>query len=140
MAALEDLLVQMYKSNDADMLGIVLDSDSWDEVVSQTDYINRIQDHDEAVVERVSGLREEIEITVAKLQEVQEKIKVARDEVAARRAELADAQAEIEEQHSAARRPALRAPGRPRRPSGPGDRPSRRTSAPRSPAPASAPR
>ncbi len=99
-AALEDLLVQMYKSNDADTLGIVLESDSWDEVVSQTDYINRIQDHDEAVVERVSGLREEIEITVAKLQEVQEKVKVARDEVAARRAELADAQAEIEGQHS----------------------------------------
>jgi peptidoglycan hydrolase CwlO-like protein len=98
--ALEDLLVQMYKSNDADMLGVVLESDSWSEVVSQTDYINRIQDHDEAVVERVSGLREEIEVTVAKLQEVQERIKVARDEVAARRAELADAQAEIEAQHA----------------------------------------
>ena len=98
--ALEDLLVQMYKSNDADTLGVVLESDSWEEVVSQTDYINRIQDHDEAVVERVSGLREEIEVTVAKLQVVQERIKVARDEVAARRAELADAQAEVEEQHS----------------------------------------
>ena len=100
MAALEDLLVQMYKSNDADTLGVVLNADSWDEVVSQTDYINRIQEHDEAVVERVSGLREEIEVTVAKLQEVQERIKVARDEVAARRAELADAQGEIEAQHS----------------------------------------
>ena len=100
MVALEDLLVQMYKSNDADTLGIVLNSDSWDEVVSQTDYINRIQEHDEAVVERVSGLREEIEVMVAQLQEVQERIKVTRDEVAARRAELAQAQSEVEAQHS----------------------------------------
>lgn len=100
MAALEDLLVQMYKSNDADTLGVVLNADSWEEVVSQTDYMNRIQEHDEAVVEHVSGLREEIEVLVTQLQEVQERIKVTRDEVAARRAELADAQGEIEAQHS----------------------------------------
>lgn len=100
VVALEDLLVQMYKSNDPDTLGVVLNSDSWDEVVSETDYLNRIQEHDEAVVERVSGLREEIEVVVAELEEVQERVKVARDEVAARRAELSQAQSEIEAQHS----------------------------------------
>ncbi|CAN5490171.1 NlpC/P60 family protein [soil metagenome] len=100
MAALEDLLVQMYKTNDPDLLGVVLNSDSWDEVVSETDYLNRIQEYDEAVVERVSGLREEIETTVAELRDVQERIKVARDEVVSRRAELSKAQAEIADQHS----------------------------------------
>ncbi len=99
-AALEELLIQMYKTNDPDMLGIVLNSDSWEEVVSETDYVNRIQEHDEAVVERVSGLREEIETLVAELKVVQERIKTARDEVAARRAELSQAQAEIADQHS----------------------------------------
>ncbi len=100
LVALEELLVQMYKSNDSDTLSVVLNSSTWEEVLSETEYLDRIQAYDEAVVERVSGLRDEIEEGVAKLKEVQERIKVTRDEVAARRAELAQAQGEIAAQHS----------------------------------------
>jgi peptidoglycan hydrolase CwlO-like protein len=97
---LEQLLVSIYKSNDPDTLSVVLQADSWEDLLAESEYLARVEDYDEAVVERVTGLREEIEQSVALLREVQARIKVARDEVAARRAELAQAEAEIAAQHS----------------------------------------
>ncbi|MDP9228648.1 MAG: hypothetical protein M3M99_06280, partial [Actinomycetota bacterium] len=100
LAELERLLVEIYKSSEPDTLGVVLNSSSWDDLLTQTEYLDRIQNYDEAVIERVTDLRAEVESTVASLQDIQQRIKVARDEVAARRAELAQAQAEIDAQHS----------------------------------------
>jgi len=101
LASLEQLLVDIYKSSDPDTLSVILSSASWEDLVAETEYLDRIQNYDEAVVERVTSLREEIETLVTTLAETQAQIKVARDEVAARRAELSQAQAEIDSQHSA---------------------------------------
>jgi peptidoglycan hydrolase CwlO-like protein len=98
--SLEQLLIDIYKSNDPDTLSVVMQADSWEDLVTQTEYLDRIQNYDEAVVRRVTGLREEIEAAVLLLRDTRERIVVARDEVAARRAELAQAQAEIDSRHS----------------------------------------
>jgi peptidoglycan hydrolase CwlO-like protein len=97
---LEALLVDIYKSNDPDTLSVVMQADSWQDLVTEAEYIERLQDYDEAVVERVTGLREEITASVALLKEVQARIKVARDEIAAHRAELQTAQDEVDAQHA----------------------------------------
>ena len=140
-AALEDLLVEIYKSNDADTLGVVLKSASWEELLSRG-RVHRPHPGTRRGGGRAGqrAARGDRGHRSPALSEIQERIKVARDEVAARRAELADAQGEIDAQHSAARRRC--APSA--RPTWPRSRParttSRRTSAPRSRARASAPR
>jgi peptidoglycan hydrolase CwlO-like protein len=100
IAALEQLLVDIYKSQDPDTLSVVMQADSWEDLVTRSEYLDRIQNYDEAVVERVTGLREEIEASVALLRETQERIKVARDEIAVRRADLQKAQDQIAARHA----------------------------------------
>jgi peptidoglycan hydrolase CwlO-like protein len=97
---LEQLLVAIYKTSEPDTLSVILESASWEDLLAEAEYLQRIQNYDEAVVERVSGLREEIEALVVHLREVQAQIKVARDEVAARRAELAKTRADLDSQHA----------------------------------------
>jgi peptidoglycan hydrolase CwlO-like protein len=100
IAALEDLLVGIYKTGEPDTISVILQSASFDDLLTQGEYLERIQDYDEAVVDRVSELRTEIQESVEKLEEVQERIRVARDEIAARRADLAETEAELEAEHS----------------------------------------
>jgi hypothetical protein len=52
------------------------------------------------MVERVRGLRDEVEAAVVALRETQDKIRESRNAIAERRQELASAQAEIEARHS----------------------------------------
>jgi peptidoglycan hydrolase CwlO-like protein len=97
---LEQLLVEIYKTSEPDTLSVVLEAASWEDLLAEAEYLERIHTYDEAVVERVSGLREEIEALVVRLREVQEQIKAARDEVAVRRSELADTRAQLDARHA----------------------------------------
>jgi peptidoglycan hydrolase CwlO-like protein len=100
IAALEDLLVGIYKTGEPDTISVILQSASFDDLLTQGEYLERIQDYDEAVVDRVTALRTEIQESVERLKEVQERIRVARDEIAARRADLAKTEAELAAEHS----------------------------------------
>jgi peptidoglycan hydrolase CwlO-like protein len=99
-SALEDLLVDMYKSNDPDVVAVLLESSDWSDLLTRKEYLDRIQSYDEEVVARVRGLRDEITALVGELTATRERIKTARDEVAAKERELASARAEVEQQHS----------------------------------------
>jgi peptidoglycan hydrolase CwlO-like protein len=98
--ALEQLLVDIYKSSGPDTLSVILNSASFEDLLSQQEYIERIQSYDEAVVGRVTELRTEVEESVSLLRDAQERIKTARDEVAARRQELQATQSDLDAQHS----------------------------------------
>jgi cell wall-associated NlpC family hydrolase len=99
-SALEDLLVDMYKSNDPDVVAVLLESSDWSDLLTRKEYLDRIQSYDEEVVARVRGLRDEITTLVEQLTSTRERIKTARDEVAAKERELASARAQIEQQHA----------------------------------------
>ncbi|MGH2923252.1 MAG: hypothetical protein ACRDKH_04400, partial [Solirubrobacterales bacterium] len=71
---LEQLLVEIYKTSEPDTLSVILEAASWEDLLAEAEYLERIQNYDEAVVERVSSLREEIEALVVRLREVQEEI------------------------------------------------------------------
>ena len=98
--ALEGLLVQIYMSNSPDRMSVVLNAASYEDLVAQTEYLDRIQEYDDAVVERVRGLREEAEAALAALREAQDTIRESRNAIAAHRRELAEAQAGIAAEHS----------------------------------------
>jgi peptidoglycan hydrolase CwlO-like protein len=99
-SALEDLLVDMYKSNDPDVVAVLLESSDWSDLLTRKEYLDKIQSYDEEVVARVRGLRDEITALVEQLTATRERIKTARDEVAAKEQELASTRAEVEQQHS----------------------------------------
>jgi peptidoglycan hydrolase CwlO-like protein len=96
VGALEELLVEMYKSNDPDVTAVVMRSANWSDVITRTEYMNHIQEFDDQVVERVRGLRDQITALVNQLQATRDRIKVARDAIAAKEREIAQHHAEIQ--------------------------------------------
>jgi peptidoglycan hydrolase CwlO-like protein len=100
VGALEQLLVDIYKSNDPDLTAVVLQSATWSDLLTRTEYIDHIQEYDEQVVTRVRGLRDRITTLVNQLQATHDRIKAARDEIAAKERQIAARHAEIQEQHS----------------------------------------
>jgi peptidoglycan hydrolase CwlO-like protein len=100
VAALEQLLVDIYKSNEPDVTAVVMNSASWSDLVTRTEYLNHIHEYDDEVVERVRGLRDQIAALVAQLQVSHDRIQAARDQVAAKERQIADQHARISQQQS----------------------------------------
>jgi peptidoglycan hydrolase CwlO-like protein len=100
VAALEQLLVDMYKANDPDVTSVVMQSASWSDLLTRTEYIDHIQQYDNEVVARVRGLRDQITALVNELQATRDRILAARDAVAARERQIASQHAQISQQQS----------------------------------------
>jgi peptidoglycan hydrolase CwlO-like protein len=98
--SLEKLLVGIYKSSSPDTLSVILDSASFEDLLTQAEYLDRIQNYDEAVVGRVTELRTEVEQSVTLLRDAQERIRTARDEVVTRQRELQVTQSQLADQHA----------------------------------------
>jgi peptidoglycan hydrolase CwlO-like protein len=100
ISALEQLLVQIYMSNDPDLTAVVLRSSDWSDLLTRSEYLEQIRDYDDKVVNQVRGLRDRITALVEQLQATHDRIQAARDEVAAKEAELSDRRAEISAQRA----------------------------------------
>ncbi|HEV7770353.1 MAG TPA: hypothetical protein VGO66_06810 [Solirubrobacterales bacterium] len=96
LKVLTERLVMIYETGDPDLLGAVIESSSWSDLASQTEYLNRIQDYDDSVVERVTSLRDEVKGAVARLAKTRATIESARDTIASAEREAAAAKAEAE--------------------------------------------
>lgn len=86
---LEGRLVAIYKSGEPDLLTVVMSAEGFDELLTGSEYLQRLEDSDAAIVGRVRELRDETESLVATVRD-------ARDTIAARRNELAGARASLE--------------------------------------------
>ena len=100
IAALEGLLVRIYKSGEEDTLSVILSSASWSDLIARAEYLQSIHSADEAVITRVSALKIKIHRIVVRLREVRAQAKRARDEVARQREKLAAARADLEARKS----------------------------------------
>jgi cell wall-associated NlpC family hydrolase len=100
VGALEQLLVDIYKSNEPDLTAVVMHSASWSDLVTRSEYLDHIQEYDEEVVARVRGLRDRIAALVDQLQATHDRIKAARDEIAAKERQIAARHAAIQGQQS----------------------------------------
>jgi murein DD-endopeptidase MepM/ murein hydrolase activator NlpD len=106
--ALEDRLVEIYKSDDPSALSIVLESDGVDDALGRYEYLQRIQDRNAEIVGRVRELRDDTRETV-------ERVRATRDSIAAKKAELVRTREELQSQEAklgAARERSKRALGR----------------------------
>jgi cell wall-associated NlpC family hydrolase len=100
VGALEQLLVDMYKSNDPDVTAVVMRSANWSDLLTRTEYLDHIQNYDDEVVARVRGLRDQITALVTQLQATHDRIQAARDQVAAKERQIASQHAQIQQQQS----------------------------------------
>jgi len=93
---LGDRLVAIYESGSPDVLDAILESEDWAEISAQTEYVRQIQAYDDAVVDRVKDLRDEVRTAVEKLDEQRAEIEEVRDAVAAKEREVAAAREEAQ--------------------------------------------
>jgi peptidoglycan hydrolase CwlO-like protein len=89
LASLRERLVSIYESGSPDVLNAILESENWSDMAAQTEYLNRIQSYDNAVVGRVKTLRDEVQGAVGRLAATRSKIEDARDSIAATEREVA---------------------------------------------------
>jgi murein DD-endopeptidase MepM/ murein hydrolase activator NlpD len=78
---LEQRLVAIYKSNEPDLITVLLQAHGFDDLLARTEYLQTLQHEDSDIVSRVRELRNEMQVTV-------NTVRSARDEIAARKHEL----------------------------------------------------
>ncbi|MBS1677263.1 MAG: hypothetical protein JST08_07750 [Actinobacteria bacterium] len=88
LGALRERLIAIYESGSPNVLNAILESEDWSSMAAQTEYLNRIQSYDNAVVGRVKSLRNEVRDAVGRLTSTRERIQGARDSIAATEAEV----------------------------------------------------
>jgi peptidoglycan hydrolase CwlO-like protein len=93
---LGDRLVAIYEAGSPDMLNAILESEDWSEMAAQTEYLRQIQAYDDAVVDRVKTLRDEVRSAVERLDEQRAEIEEVRDTVAAKEREVSAARVEAQ--------------------------------------------
>ncbi|HET8815581.1 MAG TPA: hypothetical protein VFM51_11595 [Solirubrobacterales bacterium] len=94
LGVLSARLVAIYEAGSPDLVNALLNSENWSEMEAQTEYLNRIQSYDDAVVDRVQTLRDQVTAAVERLAEQRAEIEAARDEVAAKEREVSAARQE----------------------------------------------
>jgi peptidoglycan DL-endopeptidase CwlO len=94
LKALSQRLVAIYKSDQPDILTVIMNAHGFDDLLTRYDYLRRIEQNDTEVAGQVRDLRDEARGTV-------QRVTQERDDIAARKAELERAQAELEAKQSA---------------------------------------
>jgi len=95
---LAKILVGVYKSDDPDMIKLLLESSDWEDESVDATYIDRVRQYQVDTVERVKDLRAQVEEEVAELAATKERITAARDELANEHVRLANQRAGLEDQ------------------------------------------
>jgi septal ring factor EnvC (AmiA/AmiB activator) len=88
LALLGDRLVAIYEAGSPDVLNTILESQDWSDMAAQTEYLRQIQAYDDAVVDRVKDLRDQVRGAVERLDEKRAEIEEVRDAVAAKEQEV----------------------------------------------------
>jgi murein DD-endopeptidase MepM/ murein hydrolase activator NlpD len=96
LVVLRERLVAIYQSGTTDVLSLILSADGYEELVGRSEYLEQIQDQDEAIVGRVRDLRDQAKRTVRRLRVARDRIEAARDAIAAEERQLAAARAAVE--------------------------------------------
>ncbi len=100
LISLRERLVSMYEAGTPDMLSVVLDAHGWSDLVTRTEYVNRLQEQDRRLVERVRELRDESRAVVDRLRIARDLIETARNTIAAQKQQLLRTRSSIEAHQS----------------------------------------
>jgi peptidoglycan hydrolase CwlO-like protein len=100
LVVLRRRLVSIYMAGTPDTLSVVLNADSWSDVVARSEYVQQVEDYDNAVIGRVRTLRDEAQTAVERLRTERTRIRSARDAIAAQESELAETEASLDAQRA----------------------------------------
>jgi murein DD-endopeptidase MepM/ murein hydrolase activator NlpD len=95
MIVLKERLVAIYEAGTPDVLTVLLQSDGFSDLLERTEYLNRIQDQDNAVIDRVRDLRDQTRDTVDRLRVVKSRIAAKERELERTRISLEARQADL---------------------------------------------
>jgi murein DD-endopeptidase MepM/ murein hydrolase activator NlpD len=98
LVVLRERLVAIYETGSPDLAEVVLGSEDLSEVASRAEYVSRIQEHDEALVDRVGELRDQAQAAVERQRALRDQIAAARDQIAAHEAELQSTRVSLQTQ------------------------------------------
>jgi peptidoglycan DL-endopeptidase CwlO len=101
LTALRGRLVAMYEAGSPDVISVIVGSSSLDDLAARTEYLDRLHGMDEAVVGRVSDLRDRVRGLVTRLRESKERIEAARDAIAAETEALTAARSALQRRQAA---------------------------------------
>lgn len=93
-------LVSLYMSGIPSMPEMVLGSADWSELVAKTGYADAIQNRNDAVVSRVTDLRNQVAAMVARMKTRESGLREARDRIAGQEREASAARDELEAQRA----------------------------------------
>jgi septal ring factor EnvC (AmiA/AmiB activator) len=98
---LSDRLVAIYKGDDPDAATLLLQADGFDDLATRIEYLERIQTADAELAARVRGLRDQVELQLAELEEARARVVAFNEEIDTARAQMAAARSAAEEQAAA---------------------------------------
>jgi peptidoglycan DL-endopeptidase CwlO len=101
LASLRDRLVAIYETGTPDLLSVIVGANGYGDLVDQAEYLDRIHGMDEAIVNRVRELRDQVRRTVERLRTAKERIEAARDAIAAEEQALAGARTALQRRQAA---------------------------------------
>ncbi len=93
--ALANRLVELYKADEPDALTVILQADGFGDLLEQTEFLERISDQDQAIIERVRVLKEEAKKQTDLLAELEQRAEDAANAILAQRNELAQAKDQL---------------------------------------------
>jgi peptidoglycan hydrolase CwlO-like protein len=98
---LERRLVSIYKGEDPDALTLILESDGFEDVATRTDYLERIEDADQDLVDRVRELRAQVASELAAVEDARAQQEAFNARLEQARAQIAAVRANAEAQAAA---------------------------------------
>jgi cell wall-associated NlpC family hydrolase len=100
LVVLRERLVEIYKSDQPDMLTILLNQASWSDVEESGPYLDRIQNSDQTVVDRVHSLRDEVKRQVGLLTEQRDAVAAAKQSIISQQQDLVQTRAALADQQA----------------------------------------
>jgi murein DD-endopeptidase MepM/ murein hydrolase activator NlpD len=98
--ALAARLVDLYKADEPDALTVILQADGFGDLLEQTEFLERISDQDQVIIERVRVLKEEAKKQTDLLAELEQRVEDAANAILAQRNELAQAKGQLVDSQS----------------------------------------
>lgn len=94
-------LVELYKSDEPDIVSVVLDSDGFAELLENGAYLQRIGEQDARIITSVRDAKEEAATTTRRLADLERRQQAITDEIYRRRNEVARARIAVEDKRDA---------------------------------------
>jgi murein DD-endopeptidase MepM/ murein hydrolase activator NlpD len=88
-------LVELYKADEPDALTVVLEADGFADLLERTEFLERISEQDQAIIERVRVLKQRATKQAKELAALEVRVERVKEEIEARRNEVAAAKGKI---------------------------------------------